>query len=302
MLINEVVKRVDLSKRAVKFYEEKGLLHVSKDANGYRNYTEEDVRILKEISVYRKLGIGISDIRTLLEGKNEELLKQIYEEKKSALHTEQEELDALKQFLSAHDVDAVYPAVDYQTVGQAMKDMVPGFYGYYFMQHFEPYLQIQITTPEQQKAYETILEFWDNVNLRPPLFIRFMGFFLLRLMPQPSLAQTTAHMEETLRMYLSPTEEEYDALCRKTLKNVKIRNSFLVKYHPMYVSQRRFMKRIQDCGYNDIFIPAMKKLSPAYREYHEALMKMNERICGDLGLYYDSDYHLVMDKQKQRRL
>lgn len=51
MLINEVTAQVGLSKRAIKLYEEKGLLHVEKNSNGYRNYTEEDIRILKEISV-----------------------------------------------------------------------------------------------------------------------------------------------------------------------------------------------------------------------------------------------------------
>ena len=68
MLINEVIRQVDLTRRAVKFYEEKGLLKPSKDANGYRNYTEEDVLRLKEISVYRKLGIRIPDIKKLLDG------------------------------------------------------------------------------------------------------------------------------------------------------------------------------------------------------------------------------------------
>lgn len=34
MLLNEVIKQVDLSKRAIKFYEEKGLLDVPKNANG----------------------------------------------------------------------------------------------------------------------------------------------------------------------------------------------------------------------------------------------------------------------------
>ena len=36
MLINEVIQQVDLTRRAVKFYEEKGLLKPSKDPNGYR--------------------------------------------------------------------------------------------------------------------------------------------------------------------------------------------------------------------------------------------------------------------------
>lgn len=296
MQINDVAKQVGLSKRAIKFYEEKGLLKVSKDDNGYRNYSEEDIRVLKEISVYRKLGIHIADIKKLLSGEHEELLRQIYEEKKSALHAEQDELKALEQFLDTHDVDAVYPVVDYQNIGQAMQDMIPGFYGYYFMQHFKPYLQIKITTPEQQKAYETILDFWDNVDLRPPLLLRATGFLLMRVLPQPSLEKMTGKMDAQLRMYLHPTEEEYAALKEQTRRNVRYKNSLFVKYHPALISQRRFMKRLQDCGYNDIFIPAMVRLSPQYREYHEALTKINDRICEDLGLYYDSDYHLVMKK------
>ena len=40
MLLNDVVKEVGMTKRAVKYYEEKGLLTVKKDANGYRNYSE----------------------------------------------------------------------------------------------------------------------------------------------------------------------------------------------------------------------------------------------------------------------
>ena len=62
MQINEVIQKVDLTKRAIKYYEEQGLISVNKDKNGYRNYSEEDVKTLKEISVYRKLGISIKDI------------------------------------------------------------------------------------------------------------------------------------------------------------------------------------------------------------------------------------------------
>ena len=57
------------------------------------------------------------------------------------------------------------------------------------------------------------------------------------------------------------------------------------------------MKRKKDCGYYDIFIPAMVELSPKYREYREALMSLNDRICQDLGLYYDSNYNLILKKK-----
>ena len=36
MTINEISKELGLTKRAIKFYEEKGLLSVPKDENGYR--------------------------------------------------------------------------------------------------------------------------------------------------------------------------------------------------------------------------------------------------------------------------
>ena len=80
------------------------------------------------------------------------------------------------------------------------------------------------------------------------------------------------------------------------MKNVKMKNSLLFKYHPAFIAQRKFMKNLQDSGYNDIFIPNMKKLSPKYKEYHDALTRVNERICQDLGLYYDSKYNLIMKK------
>ncbi len=67
MLLNEIINEVGMTKRAVKYYEEKGLLSVDKDNNGYRNYTAQDVETLKKISVYRKLGISIKDIQSLLE-------------------------------------------------------------------------------------------------------------------------------------------------------------------------------------------------------------------------------------------
>ncbi|WP_270500599.1 MerR family transcriptional regulator [Holdemanella porci] len=38
MKINDVIKEVDLSKRAIKYYEEEGLLKVQRNHNGYRDY------------------------------------------------------------------------------------------------------------------------------------------------------------------------------------------------------------------------------------------------------------------------
>ena len=208
MLINEVIQQVDLSKRAVKYYEEQGLLRVAKDENGYRNYTEENIDTLKEICIYRKLGISIQDIKTLLHSKDKQLLEQIYNDKSHSLQSEQQELDALYSFIQNHDADAVNQLIDYKTIAQALQDMVPGFYGYYFMNHFLPYLQIQITTPEQQQAYKNIIDFWDTADIKIPLFIKCVSYFMYRFTPRASVKQMVSKMENQLQQYLHPTEEQ----------------------------------------------------------------------------------------------
>lgn len=296
MQINEVTQQVVLSKRAIKYYEEQGLLTVKKDSNGYRNYTEENLTTLKEIAVYRKLGINISDIKQLLKSKDIQLLETIYEQKASDLHVQQKQLEALRSYIQDHNVDRIYESVDYQTIAQALQDMIPGFYGYYFMNHFMPYLQIPITTKEQRIAYENIIQFWDNTTIRIPFFMKLLNFIFYRFTPKASMEQMVSRMESQIQQYLNPSEEEYKKLKEQTIRNVKLKNSLFYKYHPIFISQRKFMKQLQKQGYNDIFIPNMIALSPKYKEYHDALMNINNRICNDLGLFYDSNYNLILKK------
>ena len=91
MTINDISKELGLTKRAIKFYEEKGLLSVPKDENGYRNYSREHIRILKTISVYRKLGIGITDIQRIINHGEESILLQVLRDKEAELQEKQTE-------------------------------------------------------------------------------------------------------------------------------------------------------------------------------------------------------------------
>lgn len=294
MQINEVVQVVDLTKRAIKYYEEQGLLSVSKDENGYRNYTEEDIKILKEISVYRKLGISIKDIKILLENKDKQFLENIYKEKINKLEGYKNEAESLKRFIDNNDVEEIYENLDYETLGKAIQDMIPGFYGYYFMNHFMPYLQIKIETKEQKDAYKRIIEFWDNAEIKIPLLMKINSFIMYKLIPKQDMTQMVEQIDAKTKEYININDEGYEKLKEQTVRGVKVKNSFFFKYHPAFILQRKFMQRLQDSGYNDIFIPNMILLSPMYKEYHEALTKINKRICNDLGLHYDSKYNLIM--------
>lgn len=68
MLINEITEKTGLTKKAIRFYEDKGLIEVSREENGYRTYTEETLEALKKIKLLRMAGISLSDIKLLLSG------------------------------------------------------------------------------------------------------------------------------------------------------------------------------------------------------------------------------------------
>lgn len=69
MKINEVEALVNITKKNIRFYEEQGLLSPRRNSeNGYRDYSEEDVKILQQIKLLRKLGVSIEEIRQMLKG------------------------------------------------------------------------------------------------------------------------------------------------------------------------------------------------------------------------------------------
>ena len=69
MKINEVEALAGITKKNIRFYEDQGLLCPRRNAeNGYRDYGEEDVKVLLRIRLLRKLGLPIEEIRQMLQG------------------------------------------------------------------------------------------------------------------------------------------------------------------------------------------------------------------------------------------
>lgn len=69
MKINEVETLVGITKKNIRFYEAEGLLSPQRNReNGYRTYSDEDVAILRQIKLLRKLGLPLSEIRSIQQG------------------------------------------------------------------------------------------------------------------------------------------------------------------------------------------------------------------------------------------
>ncbi|MBQ7859685.1 MAG: MerR family transcriptional regulator [Faecalibacterium sp.] len=69
MKINQVETAVGITKKNIRFYEEEGLLRPRRNAaNGYREYSDEDVARLRRIKLLRKLDVPLAEIREMLDG------------------------------------------------------------------------------------------------------------------------------------------------------------------------------------------------------------------------------------------
>jgi DNA-binding transcriptional MerR regulator len=72
MKINEVAKITGLTKKAIYYYEQEGLLSPKKDVeNGYRVFYEDDLTRLLQVSVLRRLDIPLSRIKQVAENPND---------------------------------------------------------------------------------------------------------------------------------------------------------------------------------------------------------------------------------------
>ena len=124
MKLQEVAQQVQMTKRAIKYYEEKGLLQVEKDENGYRRYTEENIAVLQQIQVYRKLGMELSAIQRILHDPQveQEELQRLEEQMQRHLEQQSAQLAAVQQMLAgAKDYQVLQEQLDYQTIAAAIQ-------------------------------------------------------------------------------------------------------------------------------------------------------------------------------------
>lgn len=67
MRIGELADRAQVSQKAVRYYEARGLLRSERLPNGYRDYDEGDLRVVEEIKQLTGLGIRVEDTRPFVE-------------------------------------------------------------------------------------------------------------------------------------------------------------------------------------------------------------------------------------------
>lgn len=67
MRIGELASSAGTTTRALRYYESQGLLDAPRRTNGYREYDESHLRVVREIQTLREVGFALEDTRPFVE-------------------------------------------------------------------------------------------------------------------------------------------------------------------------------------------------------------------------------------------
>lgn len=164
MLLKEVMQKSGLTRKQIEILQQKGLIHPAREENGYRNYTEQDLKMLKQVNFLKKFEFTLDECHALLiqgdtavlDQKREQLLSQRYR-----LDTALQYLDHLKdpdtQQIDLESVEQTFDLYDQISAGQRGQKII----------------QMEKEIARAQVPFPRLIDIVTGI-----------GFFLTAMMPQ----------------------------------------------------------------------------------------------------------------------
>lgn len=139
------LNRCSLTKKAIEYYIEQGIVVPAIQENGYRSFSDEDIAVLKKVSVLRTLGLSVADIHDVLSNKSAATLNEVCHRKAVQMFLQQEKQELIQELASKHDWEQIQGSL-----------------------HFAPYLNCLVLTDTQQEAFDAIIAFLDSADYDIP--------------------------------------------------------------------------------------------------------------------------------------
>ena len=288
MLIHEIAKRCNITKKAVQYYVEQGLVVPKILENGYGNFSESDVEMLKKVSLYRCLGLSVSEIKKVLESK--ETLKGILYQRTLELEREKVKQELLKQILDGIEIENLeekISSIDSKSIIiKRLLDLFPSYYGKFISLSHARYLTGRIETEEQMKAFHEIIEFFDNApDLELPNELQnYLDEYLEYYSSEDGVEKINAIIQEKQDAF-----ENIDAFVKDNKQILdeyyKFKQTDVYKNSPAYQLMEVLKQFCATSGYDEVFIPAMRRLSPTYDAYYMQMLKANEQFMKNYPEY-----------------
>ena len=281
MLINEVAKKCDVTKKAIQYYVSQGVITPTVLENGYSDFSEEDANVLKKVVLYRRLGLSVPEIKRVLENQND--VKGILYQRVLELEREKVKQGILRRLSEGVDIEELSQDINQNDANtiiiQRLLDLFPSYYGKFISLNFARYLTGTIDTEEQMEAFGDIIEFFDNVpDFDIPSDLQeFMDEYLDLYSSEEGVEKITSIVQakhdamQDIDAFMKDNKEKIDEYQR-----IKQTDEF--KNTPAYRLMELMKEFCASSGYYDVFIPAMRRLSPLYNEYYEQMLVANEKF------------------------
>ena len=272
MTMHEVCARLGLTKKAVRYYVGEGLIAPRRLENGYADFSEADCETLERIALLRRLDLPLCEIRVILAGGSAEAaLNRL----KNQIEREQAALRLLSGFSETRDYASLKRALTAEeqkrTIAERLESAFPGGFGRVVALMFAPYLTQPAETADQQSALGEIIAFLDNAPAMDPALIDEMQRTFA-----PIDAETAEKMRRAKESAATDPQnwlEENEELVRQY---AAFKQSAAYRASPAGKIEDYLRAFCQESGYNDVFIPALRRLSPAYDAYQRRLIAAND--------------------------
>lgn len=183
MKISEVMSLTGLTKKALNYYEENGLISPSvSQENNYRDYSEKDVELLMQIATLRRFGLSVKEIKAALE--SPEALMQVMMEYTAKLAKQIDEMKKCETVLSSCVNNLKNDNTDIKKVTEEMnilskaiemsqkeregfmiaelERIFPGIYGKILSFSLSIFLTEPIDSKEKENAWMDLVKALDN--------------------------------------------------------------------------------------------------------------------------------------------
>lgn len=277
---NEVEKITGLTRKAILYYEDKGLIRPHKEENNYRSYSEEDVDRLLQISIYRKLGLNISEIKNILASKEKELAS-ILRDRQYRLELEENKKNLLEKLIKSKNFEEISKDLEYlekeETIYERLTRVFPGYFGHIFFMSYKPFL-VDKLDKDQESYFDELIKYLDSL---PEIDLREEEkSYIEKLTSDFDLEALEALNQEKIQAVY-----DYEDWLKDNKDKVKAYEEF--KESQDYKSSQ--VKKISDKiraymaenNYYQVAIPLIRKMSPSYDAYYKKLLEANEKFLNE---------------------
>ena len=280
MLRSEIQKETGLTRKAIEYYEDKGLIHPQKSENGYRNYSNEDLETLKKIAIFRKLGLSISDISQCISSGGDSL-SSVLREKQHQLDLDEKRKLILEMIVKGESDELINEQVSLlemkETIYEKLEIAFPGYFGQMFFVAYQPFLNEPLEDDGKDSFYKYInyldrLPSFELTEEERKYIEKISSPFDMKTLEDVNQAKLDAienpekwmqDNEDAISQYESyKNSEEYQNSMIKQIKD-KLKN---------------FMNENQ---YYEIAIPLIRKFSKSYDNYYKKLIKANKQYLNN---------------------